>query len=220
MTNTTVASIAGTLPLFDGILPDTLAELFKNCTIHEFKKGETIADRENNKENSLCLILDGKVRIYETSKTKPVLLNSMTAPEIIGMASLFGEKCDTTSVIAADSCRAVFISQKEVGELLRTNPDFAKNYIILLSDKIRFLNKKITAFTAGGSEKRLAEYLLSLPQKDGKVTLGCNLIKLSSSLDIGRASLYRAFDNLTKSRCIERNGNTVTLLAVDKLKNL
>jgi DNA-binding IclR family transcriptional regulator len=57
---------------------------------------------------------------------------------------------------------------------------------------------------------------LSSFQKD-TIELDASLSSLSDLLDIGRASLYRAFDTLIADGYIEKNGRTIHLLAPEAM---
>jgi len=103
---------------------------------------------------------------------------------------------------------------------LRHDSRFTVNYIAFLSDRIKFLNKKIAAFTAGDGEKTLADYLLSLPENDGAVRLPSNMSRLSQYLNISRPTLYRAFSSLSERGIIEKNGAAVKIISVEKLKQI
>ena len=84
------------------------------------------------------------------------------------------------------------------------------NYIGFLSDRIRFLNRKIKFFTSGTAERRLALYLDSFPEDSFKIDESMSAV--ADMLDIGRASLYRAFDRLTEDGFIRRERDEITLL--------
>ncbi|MDD4773595.1 MAG: helix-turn-helix domain-containing protein, partial [Eubacteriales bacterium] len=87
-------------------------------------------------------------------------------------------------------------------------------------DRIRFLNDKIASFTSGTAESRLARYIENLREEDGCVILPTGLRQLADSLDISRASLYRAFDTLESLGCIKRDGRKIAILSAELLKDV
>ena len=91
------------------------------------------------------------------------------------------------------------------------------SYISFLSERIKFLNRKILYYTAGSAERRLALYLTSFPSDT--VTPDLPMNALADLLDIGRASLYRAFDRLSEDGFITRDQNTVIIIDREKMKN-
>ena len=87
------------------------------------------------------------------------------------------------------------------------------------STSVRFLNARIETFTAPSAEARLANYLLSLPATQGEVTLPVSCRALSEMLNVGRASLYRAFDTLEEQGLTVRQGKTVLIKDADAMRN-
>ena len=93
-----------------------------------------------------------------------------------------------------------------------------KNYLTLLSDKIVYLNKKIAVLTAASAEKKLALYIYE-HMINREFTPGTSLSELASVLQMGRASLYRAIDELTEKKIISKQGKKITVLDENTLKN-
>lgn len=216
-----IIEIFSSSPLFANSSDKAIEYAVNNCTISEIAKGDKLFD--NTKDNpSLFVILDGSAQVMGGTKNKPVILNTLTKGRVFGMASLFGEKCGSTSVLAKEKCAYAVISQECVENLLGIDVGFAKNYIRFLSEKIRFLNKKIAFFTSESAEKKVAGYLLSLPYDENEkcVVLDIKMAKLAQNLDIGRASLYRAFDSLTEHCFIEKTNNVVKINSYGEFKKI
>lgn len=211
-----ITEIFSNSPLFKSALPSTVEYAVKVCEICETQKGEKF----NNEPPGLFIILDGSASVYGVSKTQPVILNTLKKGRVFGMASLFGEKCASTSIIAKDNCTYAVISQACIEKMLKNDIGFTKNYICFLSDKIRFLNKKIAFFTSGSTEKKLAGYLLSLPIENNTVKIEMNMTKLAQNLDIGRASLYRAFDALEANCFITRKNNIIKISSPEEFRKI
>jgi CRP-like cAMP-binding protein len=79
-----------------------------------------------------------------------------------------------------------------------------------MSARIRFLNEKIMYFTAGSTERRLALYLASLGKKTIKMSI--SMTDLANTLDVGRASLYRAFDKLSEDGYIIKSEKIILIM--------
>lgn len=131
--------------------------------------------------------------------------------EIFGAASLFGEWEEGKSrIIAQSDCKVIYATEADLTRLFEAFPQTAVNYISFLSDRIRFLNRRIDAFSAGSAVQKLYEYLCS-QAKDRVVTLDFGLAELSRRLKMGRTSLYRSIEALEQSGLITRNKNTFTI---------
>ena len=84
------------------------------------------------------------------------------------------------------------------------------------------MNKKITFFTSESTEKKVAKFILSLPYdtKTNSVTLDIKIAKLAQNLDIGRASLYRAFDSLEEKGFLKKENNVIKFTSYNEFKKI
>jgi hypothetical protein len=101
--------------------------------------------------------------------------------------------------------------------IIGNDANVAHDYIIFLSDKICFLNRKIIAFTAKNADAALAGFLLEGAGAEDTVSL--NMTRVASTLDIGRTTLYRAMDALMRDGCIAYDGREIRILDREKLRS-
>lgn len=182
----------------------------KNVKLTTFSRGDTIFP--NEKDYGLCILLSGSAECYNGQ----TLLNRYKEGDSFGAASLFCDE-DYPTVITAKSGGVAFYIGKEAAEFLISEcPTFAIKYIKLLSNKIHLLNRKIDSFTADNSLIKVAKYIKS-NAANGTLMLSISLTRLASTLDIGRASLYRALDTFEEHKIIKRNGRAINLINADKL---
>lgn len=203
-------------PLFHDVSPAVLETAAERCAEQTFAKGAEIGCVGE----SLCLIRSGSVLVSGAGKDSSLVLNKLQAGDCFGVASLFGSRVGVTAVTACEKSELLLFSQKTVEDLMQADFTFARNYICFLTDRIGFLNRKIAAFTAGSAEKKLAKYLLSLPAEKGEITLPVSMVRLAALLDLGRASLYRAFAFLQESGQLTRNGKTVRLTSAEEFQKI
>ena len=186
-----------------------------------FDAGEAIYSVEKSRR-AVAFLFSGQAAAYSphTGGSK-VALNYFSDGAMFGMAAVFVKsERYVTEVVAQKPCKVLFLPQPLLSELFAKDLRVAERYIAFLSGRIEYLNRKITGFTAGEAESRLAFYLCDLAQTQGELlTLSCPATALCTMLDIGRASLYRAFDKLTESGAIERDGKTIRVLDREKLQN-
>ena len=211
-----VLSCIAESPLFRNVSSEALETAAERCALRNFAKGEEIGGAGEY----LCLILSGSVLVRGAGKDSSLVLNKLSAGDCFGVASLFGSRVGVTAVTACEKCRLLLFPQETVEELMQADFTFARNYICFLTDRIGFLNRKIAAFTAGSAEKKLAKYLLSLPAEDGAITLPVPMVRLAALLDLGRASLYRAFAFLEESGQLTRTGKLVRLTSAEEFQKI
>lgn len=182
-------------------------------------------------DGCIGILIEGRAVIYSADEGRRTLLRFVSVGEEVGVASLFASSPLKTQIVACgDSPAKTFtLSRDAVIELMKDDADgmIRTSLLSLLSDKAAFLNKRIACLSGGSAERRLAIYLRSLlPPADSGVDcqcdiqIGMSMKALAAALDIGRASLYRAFDSLDSSNIIKRDGNTVVILSRTKLDSI
>ena len=186
------------------------------CKRVRFASGEKIYSTDSY-EKCLGVVLSGKLEMFGTSGVNTVRLNTAQTGDCFGAAAIFGASEYYVSVVCAKtSAEVLFITEKEMEAFIRSDPDLAVAYIGFLSGKIRFLNRKITSFTAKNVDAATAQALLE--HKDDAFCV--NMSRLCKQLDVGRTSLYRSFENLAGLGIIEYTDGTVTILDRKALREI
>lgn len=142
---------------------------------------------------------------------------------MVGVAGVFAASPPNTRIVACGDGKSemFFIPKISFDQLLEYDPAFRSNLISFLADRIVFLNSKIDYVTAGSSERKLAFFIKSSPQNEnGTVNLGMSMTSLAHTLDLSRASLYRAFDSLEKEGAVKRSGKNITVISYKKLNSI
>ena len=204
----------GCVPFFllEGLAPLEKERVFSQMERVRFAKGETIYSRDRFRR-ALGVVLEGSVRVYRAGEDgRRVLMNRLEAGGVFGAAALYGECTEyVTEIEAAVRAQVGFLAQEQVTALMRRDFRAAENYIRFLSDRIRFLNRKIANFTNGPNGNRLYRYLLEHRQPDGLVNIPVSMVELAQSLNIGRSSLYRSLDALESEGWIHREGKSIRI---------
>ncbi len=203
-------------PIFANVDRTHALSVFENggCKAVEFEEGEMIL-AQNDTSRRAGIFLSGEAVATTADDSKNTLLRFFAAGDLFGIANLFTHEGYVSSIRAKKRCRVFFFTEEAICELLESNKTFLYNYLSFLSGRICYLNHKIRYLTAGSAERRLALYLSSFGSKT--IELKDSLSSLSELLDIGRASLYRAFDTLSADGYIQKNGRTIHLLAPDTM---
>ncbi|MBR3767009.1 MAG: Crp/Fnr family transcriptional regulator [Clostridia bacterium] len=181
--------------------------------IKTYKKGETVFSPENFRK-CLAVILKGRAEVWKLTEKGTLFMSELTGGNIFGMSNLFYDKEDfPTTVSAKENLRILFITKEQLNSLFFRYPVIFENYLNILSNKIHFLNEKIESISSTDAASALRAYLLDRAKKSGSDTfsLPVSYQKLSSILSIGRTSVYRAFDELTKEGFLKKNGKVITI---------
>ena len=175
----------------------------KRISVHA---GECI-DRE---EHAIFCILSGCCAVYSRNEERPVLFRYLKPGDVFGIASVYSDEPKISRVEPRQDTGLLVVSRRAIGMLLDTEPLFREAFIAFLSDRIRFLNLRLTCVSAGSAERKLGLYLCSVCAGD-RFDLPVSMSDLANLLDLGRASLYRAFDKLISLGYIRRDGAHIEL---------
>ncbi len=220
MTDKKIIELLSAHPLFAEI-PEKEIEGVVNYSakLSFFSAGDTIYSPKSQ-FRALGFIIKGRAVVFSSDTAKDVILRTLNSGDSFGIANLFRpQKIYISRICAKNACTVLFIEASKMKELLETNMQIMHNYIGFLSDRISFLNLKIRFFTAGSAERKLALYLASLSTRDNEVMLENSIASLSDMLDIGRSSLYRAFERLEKDGFIKKQGRLIILKNIEKMIN-
>lgn len=204
--------------LFFGVSRELLSSLLEaqERAVAVYSKGDIIFSRDEY-ENSIGFILKGKVNVIKP--VSGVLLSTLKKDDFFGAASLFSQRgYYPAKLVAAGDTKVIFIDKSTIGMLMHQDRVMTSNFIAYLSDKLYYLNEKIDAFTGGSAESRLAAYLIDSFGGYKTLRLKVTYTGLAASLDIGRASLYRAFDSFIDAGVIEKDGKFIRLINEEKLR--
>lgn len=175
----------------------------------QFSKGE-----ELYRNGVIAFLVNGKATIKRLNDMgDSITIRSISCGEIFGAASVFGNSNFVTSSITADTvCEVIYISQEKFCDIIKQYPQMSVNYIKYLSDRIRFLNRKLDAFTAKLTEEKLYEFLLSQSDSEGNVNLNFGIAELARRLKVGRTSIYRDISALESKGLLNRCGHSFKIL--------
>ena len=209
--------------LFRGSPPGVLTRILavSDCTAAAYEKNEVVYDKTNF-SRSLGIVLEGRLRVTkENADKRPIVMSTLQRGAMFGAAALFNSEPEyATKITAIERSRVLFLPQRLIKRMIEREPDIAENYIRYLSERILFLNRKIYFLTAGTAEQRLAGFLLDNLAVGEFSEMPMTMHRLADALNMSRASLYRAFDELTASGAVSKQGKLVCINNAELLKNL
>ncbi|MGN1018382.1 MAG: Crp/Fnr family transcriptional regulator [Oscillospiraceae bacterium] len=209
--------------LFRGSPPSVLTRILavSDCTAADYEKNDVVYDKTNF-SRSLGIVLDGRLRVTkENADKRPIVMSTLQRGALFGAAALFNSEPEyATKITAIERSRVLFLPQRLIKRMIEREPDIAENYIRYLSERILFLNRKIYFLTAGTAEQRLAGFLLDNLAVGEYSEMPMPMHRLADALNMSRASLYRAFDELTESGAVSKQGKLVCINNAELLKNL
>ena len=196
--------------LFNGLHEKQIRAWLRGAAvrIEEYDAGAYLFTKSDIRDH-LGVILLGSADVYRMSSDGKMRMSTLHKNDLFGAASLFSEQAYVTDIICKRPTRVLLIDGSEVLKLLSSNPTVLRNYLQYLNSRIRFLSKRLDAFSKNTVPARVLSYL-----KDEAVDHECQIksfTALSETLCVSRATLYRALDALEASGKIRRNGKQINI---------
>ena len=133
-----------------------------------FKKGETVYSSHKFK-NAVGYIIKGSATASSDNPNE-THLKTFSKGMSFGVATLFGGgECYISTITAKTDLEVLFITEDELKTLFQKYPQTAINYITFLSEKVRFLNKKLNVISCSGTENTVYKYLTSLADQNSEI---------------------------------------------------
>jgi len=204
-------------PLFSAVNEITLEQMVhhRDCQLVTYHNGDTIFS-ETDYHRALGVVTRGNALVYRLGHGAPVLLTTLSKGHMFGVAGVFSEEERyVTRITSKGMCQVFYFPARLCEALIRDNSDFAMVYIRFLSDRIRFLNKRLAELSAPAVEQKLAKYLSECGER-----ISPNMVELATALGIGRASLYRTLDDFIRRGLIRKQDHDILILDPDGIKEL
>jgi len=215
-------NVVATCSLFDNIPREEINELVysKGKAVRAFEN--EVLPRKNEKDVPYIYILcKGSTVIYPANNHSRVL-RFISVGDAVGVGSLYSDELMNTDIVSApgesdyirlDRKAIEYFLTTEYGDTLRSN------MINILSERISFLTQRFITSKIGMSDEKVAFYLLSVSKGRDEFKLDINMSDLAILLEIGRASLYRAFYLFKEAGLVERTKSNVKILDRQGLEN-
>ena len=181
-----------------------------NVSIAEYDAGEYLYHK-NDRTNRIGILLRGSAEVNRESRDGKMHMSTLKRNDLFGAASICGENTAyVTDIRAKERTRVLIIPENEMLDLLSSDQTVLRNYLSYLNGRIRFLNKRLDAFSKNSVAARIMTFFAA--EADGNAYHVKSFTKLSESLCVSRATLYRALDTLEDEHRIRRNGKEIELL--------
>ena len=129
------------LALFRGVEPDDVQELLQKCDRQDLAAGEMLLS-PGSKNEHVYLVLSGSLNVYVGSPDTPALA-TMEAGDCVGEMSIIEDRDPSAYVIAAEATHLLVIHQSVLWDMVNASHEFAKNLLIVLSERVRSHNRVI-----------------------------------------------------------------------------
>lgn len=129
------------LELFHGVEAGDVQDLLQRCDRRDLEVNEVlISPAEKNKY--VYIVLSGSITIHVGSPDTPALA-TMETGECVGEMSIIEDREPSAYVIGAEAAHLLVIPQTILWEMVDASHAFAKNLLVVLSERVRNHNRVI-----------------------------------------------------------------------------
>ena len=190
------------------------------CTVMRYGKGDTLCTPESY-ERRIGFVFSGECEVASAGIDGGVPLNSIKQFGSFGISSVFSDKDEFPTEITAKKESVIIYIDKSVLTLsLTKHPEIALNTIRFLTERVEFLNRKISTFSIGDCGGKVASLILQKHEQSNSEIVVFNCKSAAEHLNIGRASLYRALRSLCEKGLIEHENKKIIIKDPEGLKGI
>jgi diguanylate cyclase (GGDEF)-like protein len=131
-------SLLAGLELFQDVDPDDVQELLQNCDRCDLGPGELLLS-PGEKNQNVYVVLSGTLNVHVGSPDAPILA-TMDVGACAGEMSIIEDRDPSAYVIAAEPTHLLVIHKNVLWEMVDISHQFAKNLLVVLSERVRSHN--------------------------------------------------------------------------------
>ncbi len=209
--------------LFRGFTNQNIEHLLKfiGTNLEEYSKNETVF-LEDDKCNSIGIVISGSIELQTIFPSGKVITHLELAPaDVFGEGLLFSSKnLYPINIQSKQSSKILFIHKDNLMHGLLHHPILIQNFLMLLSDKLFYMNSKVKLLSLSTLRKKLALYLLTEYKESGELTfkIKLNRKRLSEHLAVERPSLSRELIKMKEDGLIDFEQSSFKILDENALE--
>ncbi len=213
----------GTIPLFEGLPPDQLADLASIAAEKSFTRGQTIFS-EGDPGTGFYVVVSGRVKIYKISaEGKEQILHIFGAGEPFGEVPVFEGRRFPAHAISLDDSTFLYFPRPAFINLIKSNPSLALNMLAVLSRRLRRFTVLVDDLSLKEVPGRLAAHLLYLSagqKKADDVELEIPKGQLAGLLGTIPETLSRILTKMVKQGFVQSEGARIKIVDRTGLEEL
>jgi len=213
------APLLASVPVFDALAPDDLAQVAEVAVPRSFPPGHIIF-REGDSSDTCYVIGSGHaLAMRENADGRSIALAHFGPGDIFGELAMFDDELRSATVQTLDEVEAVAILGADMRRLMRQHPDLAVKLVIGLGRRLREANERLSRQSFQTVQSRVAGVLMQLveqaqgegaPERGVLVTITqAEIAQLAGS---SRESASRFLAVLERANVIEQGRGRLTVL--------
>ena len=193
-TQTLLASILASVPLFRKCTPEQLNALVQHASEQVYPSGHVVT-RQGEPSENLWVLLSGRVRVVEATADgqAEMLLGELGKAEIFGELGILRDQPRSATVIAVDRTQCLVIRQRDFMAVLQESPELANALLLIVAGRLYDADRKLARYapdplTGLASRRAFHEQYRRLAagarrRKNGLLLMTLDVVKLKSVND-------------------------------------
>ncbi|MGB5630317.1 MAG: GGDEF domain-containing protein [Woeseiaceae bacterium] len=134
-------SLLNSLDLFKGVYPDDIQKLLQRCDRRDIVAGELLLSPKEKNEH-VFVVLSGCLNVHVGAPETPIIA-TMESGACVGEMSIIEDRDPSAYVIGAENSHLLVIHQSVLWDMVDASHEFAKNLLVVLSERVRSHNRVI-----------------------------------------------------------------------------
>ena len=211
-------------PLLQPLSRDALEPLSAKMTLRSFARRAMVLSKDNAMQE-LGFLVDGRLQGLDfTVDGRSVGLYFVDPGDYFGELSVVDGKPGSEFVVAAARSTVAFLEARAAHELIAMNPELARSVMGRLAGRVRAVMAQRMLLSLANPFQRLCVQLLQLSQDTAAGPTTVDPVpthqELAIMINASRETVTRAFQLLFTHKMLVREGNTLTLVSMESLKNI
>ena len=189
------------IKLFAGCSDEALERLLSQpCRRQEYPAGRRMLN-PGDSCRALMVLVEGQAEARMTGEEgREVLVDHLKAPMLLAPAFLFATpNIVPVEVNAVTDCAVWHINREAFFEFMQHEPTVLRAFLEILSERGRFLSKKMRTFAVNSLRNRVVEYI----ETNGCIT---SVVAAAQELGVTRPSLSRVLSEMLDEGVVIKNG--------------
>jgi len=147
-TQTLLASILASVPLFRKCVPEQLSILVQHASEQVYPSGHVIT-RQGEASDNLWVLLSGRVRVVEATADghAEMLLGELGRAEIFGELGILRDQPRSATVIAVDRTHCLVLRQRDFMTVLQDSPELSNALLRIVAGRLYDADRKLARYS-------------------------------------------------------------------------
>lgn len=205
---------------------DALFESLKAKGKSRSLAGKQIIYVENDEPSHLYFVKSGQVKTYKRAKDGRELSSTLYRDgDYFGYESLCTATAYADNAATLKDTELLLIPKTDFMDYLLNHQEIANAFIGMLSGSVQDKEEQMLRLAYFSVRKRVADALVQIAGKFGEKIEDCCTVKISRddlAAVVGTASetVSRMLADFKDEKLIEKNGNAIRILSIERLKNV